>query len=338
MQYNTRMTQRQARTDSHRPAALVTEDYQYVLSFDFQEPQPVIVGPNANGQYFTIPVPAAERAARERILGLLSASSEHRENGACDHCGARIRYTAILRYGPTGGHVSVGEQCLDNRFSKATDEFQALRKQAGLDRQQQRIKKLVAQFCLDNPDLSWMASLEESWAAVGIGQTVGSDRTFPRVNYFVLDVSHKLRKYGELSPKQVDAVRASLAKDAELIARSAARDAERAAAEAEREPRQSVPSGRQIVTGVVVALKEVIDRFAFGSRYSRNAPTTWRMIVEDDRGFRVYGSIPSSLLTYTSESGAECYHSYESLKGARVSFTAELEPSRGGSYRDPARR
>jgi hypothetical protein len=324
---------RPARTDAHAPKVLITEDYDLAAYFDFQEPRPEVVGPNANGQYFTIPVPRAILEERARIRRLL-ANPEHRQDGQCDHCGARIRYTAILKHTPTGGYISVGEQCMDNRFSQSSSEFQAMRKAAELDRGKQRIKKAVAEFVAANPDLYWMAAQQTTWEMAGMTADGGHlpDR---KPNYFVIDVAHKLRTYGSLSEKQADAVRASLVRDAEFAAQRAVRAAEKAAAEAAREPRQSVPTGRQTVAGVVVALKEVEDRFAPVSRYSRSYPTTWKMVVEDDRGFRVFGSVPRGLLA-----GAEIEHGVwrsrtaESLKGCRVSFTAELEPSQARTYQD----
>lgn len=311
------------RTDSHRPQVLITEDYDLETYFDFVEPMPEVIGPNANGQYFTVPVPAAVRAERDRCRALL-ANPEHRQDGTCDHCGAHIRYTAILKHLPTGGYISVGEQCMDNRFERSSAEFQAMRKAAELDRGKQRIKSAVAEFVAANPDLYWMASLTASQEMAGID-------TRPRPNYFILDVSHKLRRYGSISERQADAVRASLVRDAEYDAQRAAKTAEKAAAEAAREPRQAVPAGRQAVSGVVVGLKEVEDRYAPVSRYARSYATVWKMIVEDDRGFRVYGSIPRGLLAWT-EDGRARYRTAESLKGVRVQFTAELEQSQARDF------
>lgn len=56
--------------------------------------------------------------------------------GRCSHCGAWLRYTAVLLHRPTGNLVCVGETCLDTRFSgMSKDEFDRLRKAAALARQ-----------------------------------------------------------------------------------------------------------------------------------------------------------------------------------------------------------
>src|SRR5262245_1900742 len=137
------MTSNKARTDAHAPINLVTEDYDYVTFLDFRGPQGTTeIGQYGQGVY--IPPPAAEIERYTRTRALLDGNSGHGDTAQCDHCGNYIRYAAILRHRVSGEHISVGEQCLDNRFSRATDDFQAARKGAALDRAQQRIKKLVA--------------------------------------------------------------------------------------------------------------------------------------------------------------------------------------------------
>jgi hypothetical protein len=134
--------------------------------------------------------------------------------------------------------VEIGETCLENRFELATYEFHKLRKAAQLDRQAQRIKALVADFVEANPDLAFMAD-----------KTMESFPLTSRNNSFVLDVSRKLRNYGELSDRQVEAVRNAVKRDAERETREAAQAAERAAA-------GPVPAGDKVdIEGTVVGRK-----------------------------------------------------------------------------------
>lgn len=283
------------RTDAHRPTALVTENYEYVDSLDLQEPSPTVVGPNANGQYMVIPaLSVAQQARRTELLDLIENSTEHRDTGKCDHCGAHLRYVAIMRY-TNGQVITVGETCLDNRFGRATADFQAMRKQAELDRKEQRIKKLVAAFVEANPDLFWMASLQTSWVQCGL-TTEGASVAGVRANYFLLDVSHKLRQYGELSERQVAAVRAAVIRDAQYAA-------ERAAKVAAAPPATPVVTGRVEITGTVLTTKWTEGQFS-----------TFKMMVRDDRGFRVWGTVPSSIGNPARES--------------RVRFTAQVEASK----------
>lgn len=269
MTRQTKVTNSGARTDVHAPKNLVTEDYQYIGAFDNQSAW------------------AMSDWARD-ISRKLNSDQPERGSGQCAHCGAHLRYFAVLAYIPSGEYLAVGETCLDNRFSRATGDFHRLREAAQLDRQAQRIKHAVAAFATANPDLAWLATGE-----------------LPEViawNNFVQDISRKLRQYGELSERQVAAVRAALVRAQESAARKVAEAQVQAA-----QPTADVPTGRLVVTGEVLTTK-VQDGY-YGS--------TLKMLVRDDRGFKVWGTVPSGL-----PSG---------LRGRRVTFTATLEASKDDS-------
>lgn len=115
------------------------------------------------------------------------------------------------------------------------------------------------------------------------------------------------------------------------VTKREARDAARAAVLATAAP---VQAGRIRITGRVVSFKEVEDHFSY------SAHTITKILVEDDRGFRVYGTIPQALKDAVWESWAGSLEDYEDrhlygpgywkehhLKGARVSFAAATEPS-----------
>lgn len=100
----------------------------------------------------------------------------------------------------------------------------------------------------------------------------------------------------------------------EAALRVAAEVAEKAA-----RPVVAVPAGRQIVTGTVRSAKWVENGFG----------GALKILVEDDRGFRVYGSAASALQGFGLD------------RGARVTFTATLEPKDGeegfGFYSRPTK-
>ena len=94
-----------------------------------------------------------------------------------------------------------------------------------------------------------------------------------------------------------------------------------------------VPLGRQQVTGKIVSVKRELDPFSYHESY------VTKMLVEDDRGFRVYGTCPKELENeahdnflrwveaedhYHGDFGPE-YWAENFLKGQRVTFTATLE-------------
>ena len=82
----------------------------------------------------------------------------------------------------------------------------------------------------------------------------------------------------------------------------AAAAAQRAAEQAELDAAEPCPTGRVEITGEILTIK--LQEGYYGD--------TWKMLVKDDRGFKVWGSIPSSL---------------HASRGVRVSFMAAVEPS-----------
>lgn len=243
-----------ARTDIHSPTNLVTEDYDYVFAYDREQ----------GGALIGIMSTDEGRAWWTEIR--TNMASIH-DQGQCDHCGAYLRYVAILKHLPTGQYIEVGETCLANRFERATAEFHALRQAAQLDRQQQRIVQARAAFVAENPDLAWMDGEVDGFPEAS------------RTNSFVQDVARKLRRYGELSERQINAVRTAVVRDAE---RAAAREVEA------QEPTVNAPTGRVEVTGEVLSTKWQESDFG----------DTLKMLVKittDDGSWKLWTTVPSAL-------------------------------------------
>lgn len=107
---------------------------------------------------------------------------------------------------------------------------------------------------------------------------------------FGVSLRESITEYGSLTERQ-----------AEAAIRAAERQAADRAADAAAEP---VPGpGRHTITGEVLTLRW--QDSAYGS--------TLKMLVRDDRGFKLWGSVPASLNTVD--------------KGDRVTFTATVNPS-----------
>lgn len=251
------------RNDVHSPKNLVTENYEYVAAFDMDRPGVLM-----------------SDWARE-ISHKVNQTNPTRGMRQCHHCGARLRYVAVMEYKPTGEYIAIGETCLENRFERASSDFHKLRKQAKLDQAKMRIKTAVAEFIAANPDLAWMADADDERCS-GWG--------------FIADVARKLRTYGSLSERQVDAVRRSIIKDAEMAARKAAEALE---------PVVPVVEGKGTITGEVLGTRW--QESDFGG--------CLKMLVKDDRGFKVWGTVPASLPN--------------TEKGDRVAFSATVEAKEG---------
>ena len=230
------------RTDQHRPADLVTEDYDLVLVFDtdppefFGDPSDGIGSPALEAYQRLLEQHRDDTARLERLV----ADSPLADRGLtqCHHCGARLRYAAIMHHQPTGQHIVVGETCLDNRFTLATAEFQKLRKAAALAAAERRIVKAATAFIatLDGDvaealhreaDLSrWQL---DSWATST-----------------VQDIRRKLWRYGDISERQVAFVTKLLDEGPKKAAERAAQDTE---------VKVPAPEGRHAIEGEVVSAK-----------------------------------------------------------------------------------
>ena len=116
-----------------------------------------------------------------------------------------------------------------------------------------------------------------------------------------------------------ESIRASLAMKGTLTEKQVAAALRVAAEVAERaETAAPVVEGRGPVAGVVRSIKTVETDFG----------TAFKMVVEDDRGFRLYGTVPNVILDDVEV-------------GSRVEFTARLEASRNdeafGFYSRPTK-
>lgn len=105
-----------------------------------------------------------------------------------------------------------------------------------------------------------------------------------------------------------------------------------------------VPTGKVAITGTIVSIKEVPNPYAYNS-------STLKMVVEDDRGFRVYGTLPSRLqypcprgeggwIVEEDKEGNETWFRSPD-KGDRCSFNANVEASNNdesfGFYKRPTK-
>jgi hypothetical protein len=264
---------RETRTDVHRPTQLITEDYEYVGCYDLGDSETpptyhVPHGLNYIGEY-----------------GI----------GRCDHCGARVRYGAVLIHTPSGPNcaISVGETCLGNRFEQASEDFHTARKAAELDRKRQAIKQAWNEF---------RSTHEADWDALDAS-----------TNPFVVDVLTRGRRYGDLTPRQFEAVVAAVA-----------RDAERAAGRPE-EIKAPAPEGRVTLTGEIVSVKEHESAFGVTRKMTVKVSTpegVWLAWMTVPSGL-IRGAAAHSVLL----DGSKRPDPYDGLRGKTVEVTATLTRS-----------
>lgn len=242
----------ETRTDVHSPKNIIMEDYEFVACFDTG-----LIGYLSSSYDIEI----AQKVSETNI---------DRGMGQCHHCGSRMRYTAVVEHVPTGDYIAIGETCLDNRFSLATNEFQKMRKAAALEAGKHKIKKAIDAFVIAHPALSFLDARRNEQAPVASED-----------NNFLQSLGHQLNRNGSLTERQIDAAHATLAKDAERAAQKAARDT----AEASKPAAGPVPTGRVVVRGVVVGLKHTETQWG----------DTYKMMVELGNGSKVYVSVPAAI-------------------------------------------
>lgn len=212
-------------------------------------------------------------------LGAGSASN-------CGHCGARIRYGALLLRRDVREYIFVGETCLDNRFGDLTaHEFQALRTQARLNVERANRRESRAALVEAHPTLAWLAYPD-------VLSLFASD--------FLKSVAHAFRKNGVLSERQIAAAERAIVKDSARYYDRLAREQRWASERAESAP---VPIGRTAILGEVIAVKWI-------SGYTPGSPDIKILHVKSDVGWRVRLTCPSAI------SHVE--------KGNRVALTATI--------------
>lgn len=138
--------------------------------------------------------------------------------------------------------------------------------------------------------------------------------------------------------KRAAEAEARQAAEAEAVAAQAAREARIAAErEAERLAAEPCPTGRVVITGEIVSLRREESNFGY------RATMTTKMLVKDDRGFKVWGTMPNTLAddlyyawyeaakaeageAFTLQNFGSDYW-FKSAKGSRITFTATVTPS-----------
>lgn len=255
------------RTDIHRPSAIKIEDYT-CLGYVY------LATPGYEGPGFAI----WNAEERRRIDDLVQANgwrwSHHEHGGTCGICGASANYVAVFVHRPTGDVIYVGHECAANVEMGNSDAFDALKKRIRAEQERYRgilaARKLIQEYGI--PELE-------------CGQYAHD---------ILRDMWQKLVKWGSLSDKQVAFAKRLIA---EAKAPKAAKPEEPAATE-------PAPSGRVVVTGVILGLKTVESIYG----------DTVKMLVRSDAGgWKVWSTRPAALARVE--------------RGAHVRFTATLTPS-----------
>lgn len=269
------------RNDIHRPAAINPADYTFVA---FEVVRGAFQGDLEACGYMA----AQRRIIREHMEKTGGTYSLHAHGGNCMVCGnANAIYTILFYHANTNTYVRMGEICADKvecGYGDINPFRAAVRVALGLAK-----GKAAAAATLVSEDLSYAWELYTE-----ANQEVR--RTWKYEEITITDMVNNLVRYGSLSAKQCNFMRA-------LVARIPARATVEARRAAERAAAAPCPTGRVTITGTI--LKTECKDTAYGP--------VWKMLLKAVEGFMVWVSIPTGL-------AAE--------RGATVTIKATVTPSK----------
>lgn len=282
-----------ARTDIHRPSAIIPADYGFV-AFDY-------IGPESADLSFIERDRRTFRVHAEQTGGKFSG---HEHGGSCHVCGAHALYTAIFYHAKTNSYIRTGEDCAEKVALGNPALFKAFRERVRVGVEAAAGKRKAQRVLADGGlTRAWEIYMSPDTVCVEAGRVRYEENT-------ICDIVAKLVRFGSISAKAIEFLRALLVRLDERAVREAARAAETAAAAP-----VPVTAGRVRFTGKVLSIKQPDEYSQFPQR---------KMLVQHETGYKLWGSIPASL-------------SVE--KGDTVSFVAMIERSKDdekfGFFRRP---
>jgi hypothetical protein len=300
------INRRRGRTDAHRPSVMNPADYVFVGAADDHATEGYVefawdVYARLTGQ--------PELAGRDwrDADGVRWAETHSRR--ACSHCGnTRIRYWSFYLHVPSGEVVTVGRACAE-RLSLSSREELAQRAAFEARKVAERREEWIAEDDRNRRAVEELLRAEdEAGGSGGAG------------NSFVDSLLRDLRKHGALTEKQRDAVLRG-------IERRAEREVERAERAAEMGDPAPAPAveGRIVVEGRLLSTKT--QEGYYGSEL--------KMLVLDDRGFKVWSTAPGVIIDEAFELARKAGKSDGGVAGAlregmkiRVRFTVTVTRSK----------
>lgn len=266
------------REDCHSPASMDPAEYKYVGWLYQGTSEYVWESINADDTDFI----ESDKILRSKRL----FDGNYKAKRTCDCCGAIFAWGSLYRHLPSRTFVVVGHICA-NKFSllnKASLIRVRIERAAETARKRMKIRKAAEEWLEKHSDLV----------------EVLGDNAEPE-HHILQSLRSNLWKWGNLTDKQRD-----LAYKLKTQTKDFAEHRRQWVEEAK--DAEDVPTGNGIaISGVVISTKTQDSRYGFGLEY--------KMLVKDDRGFRIWGTQPESLFDN------------KEAKGRRVTFIANLQRS-----------
>lgn len=268
------------RTDVHAPSSIDFDPEAYELRGVFD------MAPD-------YPAPAMVERRLKLINSLIDAGyrSGHGSSRQCGHCGAHIRYAALMVREDVKQYIYVGEICLDNRFSDLTKgEFQALRAEAKLNRERVRMAEKFEALTDAHQAVAYATYSQNIRESLGMDYDAMDRYGINYALYTAADIATKGRKYGELSDRQIVLV-------SKLMGEIESKVAKWQTIEAAKATLPALNTDTCMVDGTVVSFREEEDP------YSYNGGTVTKVLIQLMDGNRLFGTAPRQMLDLDAEPG-----------------------------------
>jgi len=215
--------------------------------------------------------------------------------GVCYRCGGNGKDPKAVDY--TVDLESASPEWLEWAAEKIA-KLDAANEKRRATKEAKRLAKEAAKEAEKAAKLAEIAKASEAYR-----KAVEAGEALRKVDRFAADILESVNKYATMSEKQESVLKRGV----EMVAKRAAEDA----------AATPVIEGRIEISGEMKSKKYVENERYGGS---------WKMLVLDDRGFKVWGTIPSGLRPF---------------RGDKVKFTATVEKSRDdecfGFYKRPTK-
>lgn len=195
--------------------------------------------------------------------------------GGCDHCGAYYAHGVMMQHIETGEYIRIGHTCGSN-FACYKNAQDA----------RKCVNKRLARIKKEN---AYQAKCKADRDAV-LQDNPGLEEALLVDNQITADICARFMQCGRLSHKQIA-----------LLYRIHSQ----LYAPVQQFPTSPVVEGKGVeITGEVLSVKEKETMYGW----------QWKMLIRDDRGFKVWGTLPSAL--------------NDAERGTRVTFIANVEKSK----------
>lgn len=276
------------RNDIHRPSEIDPTEYEFV-ALDSR--------PKEYLDYADIGYQREILRRHMKKTGGLFSMHEHK--GSCHICGAHAIDLAIYYHPKTNTYIKTGLDCAEKMLDGDPDAFQRWRKQRRSEEKTIAGKKKAEKTLMD-------AGLHSAWDIYrNLDEYVQGGREFS----IIYELVHKLINYGHLTDKQWSLLNRLVNQIGDPDKRVEDKQKEEERKQAEYDSAENAPEGKTTITGDVLGTR--VDHTDYGLQF--------KMLVKDDRGFKVWSTIPSAIMNEFD---------MESIKGHKITFVATLIPSK----------